>query len=480
MSKVHKALAYSVFSKYINRVVNLASVVIIARLLTPDELGLFAIASAIALIASELKSFGVGGYLIREEEIDVDKVKRALGLSVLISWGAGFALVAASWSIESFYDKDDIALLIQILSLSFFLSPHIGVAKSLMARDFHFKHRFIAETSSQIAQFGAAVLFILLGYSYYSLAYSTATGFIVELIAVVILKPKLFVFTPKFQGLKSIAKFGVFVTFSNLFNKIAANVPDLIIGKLGTTSEVAYFSRGIGFLSFLKMTINSGVRPVVTPYLADKKREGGNVEEAYLNAIKMLSAILIPVLLVSGYASEPVIVLFFGDQWLQSAPLVSILCIWAALREMHTISPSLFITTGHERQLFYRDLGYLLFIIAVVYFTYEYGLEGIAWGMVFTGFVDFLVICTMLQVLVNISLKKQFLAFLPNLILAGICVFWAFLVDQWIDFKETSVFLSMPILGVTTGIVWLATLILMKHPLASELQYMARKLLKRS
>ncbi|OZG73431.1 hypothetical protein BTA51_10420 [Hahella sp. CCB-MM4] len=477
MSKVYKAIAYSAFSKYINHAINLASIVLIARLLTPDELGVFAIASAISLIAAELKSFGVGGYLIREETLDADKVKRALGLSVLISWTTGTVLVLSSWSIEGFYNKEDIAFLVQVLSIGFFLSPHVGIAKSLMAREFHFKQRFIIETTSQFAQFASAIAFIMLGYSYFSLAYSNAVGFIVEFLAVIFFRPKHFGLGMTFSGIRSIAKFGIFVTFSNLFRKISISVPDLIIGKLGTNSEVAYFSRGLGFLSFLTMFINSGIQPVVAPYLADKKRMGQSLAEPYLNASKLLGGILIPVLAVAGYASGPVIELFFGSQWEQSADLVSILSYWAIFRFIHVLSPSLLVTTGHEKVMFQKDLVMLVITAIVVYFQYQKGLAGVAWGMVFVSFIDFLVVSAVLHRLLDIKVTDQLTRYAGNFIVAAVCVGWAYVLDLLMDFETTAVIITVSVLGVTTGVVWLTSLILIKHPLASEIQEMLGRIL---
>ncbi len=478
MSTLHKALAYSVFSKYINRAINLASIVFIARMLTPNEMGVFAIASAIVLLASELKSFGASGFLIREKNLDVPMVKKALGISVIISWSTGLILVLGSWQIATFYQQPDITLLLQFLAISFLLSPHIGVAKALMARDFLFQRIFIAETSSQIAQTLAVIYFIWSGHSYFSLAYSTAIGYLVELIVVLKFKPTLFVSLPLFTGLKSMMKFGLYVSFGNLCRKMTVTLPDLIIGRRGTSAEVAYFSRGTGFLSFLTMTINSGIRPVVAPFLAKKQREGHDLEQPYLNASLLLGGLVVPVLAVAGYASDPVIDLFFGDQWSTSASLVSILCFWSIIRFFHTLNPALFITAGFEKILFYKELFVFSITGIVIYVLYSDNLHIMAYGMVGTAAIDFVLISFMLQRKFNIALLKQIANLLPNIFLACICVIWAYLLDQFIPFKSSPSWLVIAILAPTTGVVWFASILLTKHQLSNELQTILRKLRK--
>lgn len=67
MNKVRQALIYASISKYVTKILALISIVIVARILTPTELGVYAIAGALVLIAGELKTFGAGGYLIRQK-----------------------------------------------------------------------------------------------------------------------------------------------------------------------------------------------------------------------------------------------------------------------------------------------------------------------------------------------------------------------------------------------------------------------------
>ena len=75
-----------------------------ARLLTPDELGVYAIAGAVVLIASELKLMGTTSYLIREKELTEAKVRSGVGLSIIFSWGLGFSLAASSNYLSLFFD----------------------------------------------------------------------------------------------------------------------------------------------------------------------------------------------------------------------------------------------------------------------------------------------------------------------------------------------------------------------------------------
>src|SRR5690606_12248372 len=114
------------------------STMIVARLLTPAEIGTFAIASAIVLIASEFRLLGAGMYLVREQDIPPEKIRSALGLTFLISWGLGLAIfISAPWAAE-FYELPDVANIFRILSVSFLLAPYISIPTALLQRNYKF------------------------------------------------------------------------------------------------------------------------------------------------------------------------------------------------------------------------------------------------------------------------------------------------------------------------------------------------------
>jgi len=477
MSSVRKSLYYSVFSKYISRFIGLASVIFIARMLTPDELGIFAIASSLVLIASELKSFGADGYLIREPSIDKELVSKALGVSSIISWTVGSIVLISSWSIEMFYDKPDIAPLIQILSLSFFLSPHIGIGKSLMARNFQFERLLIVDSLSQVCQLLCVVILVYLDFGYFSVGIATVLGYIVELSLVLFFKSELFCFKPTFSGTNFIAKFGFYVTLSNLLRKLGFTLPELMIGKIGSASEVAYFSRATGFINFVSMTINSGIRPVIAPFLADKKRQGKELSEPFLQASRFMSGLMSPVLSVAAYSSETIVVVMFGDQWLRSAPLVSILCIAAIIRSSISMSVQTLITAGLEKPLFILELLLFILTAVLVFLCYPFGLEAIAWAFVVIALARFLMFSVLLTRFFNLKIISIIANQFINIAISTCCVSTLWLYEFF--FPHTKLLEQFFTIVIISGISWVTFVYVFRHPLASEISKVVKFLISK-
>src|SRR5690554_1839533 len=322
-SSIRRAVLFSSVTRYSMRFMGLFSTMIIARLLTPEEIGTFAIASAIVMVMGEFRLLGAGSWLVREAELSSSKIRRALGLTMLMSWGMGFGILAISHFVAAFYEIADISTIFKILALSFFLAPFISIPSALLSRDFDFRALFFIRLLSILAGLAVTVILIFRGYSYFSLAWGYTANVIVELLSILLFSRKRCFWRPLFYGLGPVAAFGVYSSIANLLKRAVITAPDMIIGKMGTPFQVGIFSRGLGFVDFASQTLIAGVGPVVLPYLSETKRSEGNLKEAYLRACVLMGAMVWPVLGVVSVASLPTILFFFGAQWVEAAPIAT-------------------------------------------------------------------------------------------------------------------------------------------------------------
>lgn len=469
MASIRSALVYSTLAGYGQRLLNLISVVLVSRLLSPEEIGIYAMAASIALIASEFKSVGAGVYLVRQQKLDAKIVRSACGLMSLICWSAGAILFCSAPSVALFYDVPDVKGLIWLSCISFLVAPTMSVIHALLARDYQFKKIFFIVLVSRSTNVALSVAFILQGYSYFGLGMAAALAALAEFTMSWLLKPDGLNLKPAFNGLKPIATFGLFVTLSNFCRKFTLVLPDILIGKRGTAVDVAIFSRGVGFLDFLFNSLQQGVAGVALPYLSEQKRQGHSLQVAYLYGIELLGVVVWPVLVVAGVAARPAILAFFGDQWEAAAALVSPLCMWMVLRSLHAFAPQLLITVGKERLLFYKE--FLIFALSAicVWVFYPQGLSKIAEMLVCVGLIDYLVITLLLKLVLNFSALDFLRALSKNVFIMVVCGLVAMSVDRWVEFDLVEPLTALAVLAPVMILVWCGLLVVCRHPLLSEL-----------
>ncbi|SFR58731.1 Membrane protein involved in the export of O-antigen and teichoic acid [Marinobacter daqiaonensis] len=471
MSQVRRAVIFSSITRYSVMLIGLVSMMAVARLLTPDEIGTFAIASGIVMLISEFRILGAGAYLVREVELTAEKVRAGLGLTILISWGLGFAILIVAPLAADFYELPPVATVFRILSLTFFLAPFISVPSALFSRDLKFNLLFRMQFFGAIVALVVTLSLIYAGLSFYSLAWGQVAGALSKcLIANLLLRPKAMAYLPSMTGVKAIASLGIFNSSAGILRKAVVVLPDMIIGKMGTTFEVGMFSRGMGFTQFVSETLMRGVSPVALPYLSGARREGGDVRFAYQRASVLLGGLVWPVLVVGSLASLPAIRLFFGDQWDAAAPLVAWLAIWAALRSVHWFSNDVLVAMHREKIMLIKDLVIFLLLVMGVIAAYPAGLERIAQVFMLVGFFEVFFITLVLRACIGLKPMAFASAWLPNLAIAAGCGVMTLVVRQLIDFELAPAWQPAVALTLVMPPLWLLLLYLLGHPLFKELR----------
>ena len=86
MSKTRRAVYLSAVARYSDMIVQFVSVMVIARLLTPEEIGIFSISLAVIALAQTLREFGLGAYVVQERELDRARIRSAFGVALVLAW----------------------------------------------------------------------------------------------------------------------------------------------------------------------------------------------------------------------------------------------------------------------------------------------------------------------------------------------------------------------------------------------------------
>lgn len=451
---IRQSAFFSIISQLILNAISLALVICTARLLTPEEVGIYAIASSLVFIAAELKSMGVGSYIVKEKHLTQTKFRLSLGLSMLVSWTLGVLVLIFASSIQAYYNVKDLDLILYILTINFFISPFLVNPNAMLRRNFEFDKVLIVRFFSQFLSFVATIGLILLDFSYFSLAIGCVLMTALEFIVMYILKQKYFTFTPQITGIKEIFKFGVLVSSTNMLHRMSLVIPDLIIGKVISPASAAIYSRGQGFTDFLSGTISMGIRPLILPYFSNVNNEGGDVTKSYLRASALMLSMLWPALIVAGVASYPIVLFMFGDQWLESVEIVTYLCWWMILRNSHILSLEFFISLKHENYLLIKVFVVFITIAACLYIGASDGLLHVARMMLLAGVIEFLITSLLLYLAIGLTITKYLKAVSGAIILSIICGSATYALSDFYSFTENSPIQVISYIAILNLLLW--------------------------
>ena len=445
------------------QLISFVTIAILARLLTPAEIGVFAVASSVAFLAIELRSLGVGQYLIREEVISHEKIRAATGLMMVVSWGLAMIIAIAAPFVADFYDEQALTIIFWIIAGIFILSPFSSVPNALLTRNMQFGELLIVKFFSSIVRSGSSIGFVLLGFSYYGLAMGTFAGAVVEFLLITYFRPVGVPWAPSFSKFKALLKFGLFTSSANTLQKFSYSIPDLVLGRLASMADVGLFSRGLGLVLFLNKLIVQAVGPVLLPHLSSIKRKGGSVADAYLHAIVLQAAFSWPLFAVVNLSAYPMIRAVFGAQWDFAIPIASILAIWAIFQSTHSLSSFALLSVEKEKLMFVKELIIFIARFVAILVAASYGLTVVAWAMVASGLVELVVNTWAIKKALHIEVRHQIISFVPSMIVTAAC--WGALkfLSYIFDFQVLNPWLSLVIIGVSMLLVWFAALYVTRH-----------------
>lgn len=466
MSKIKKAILDASATSFFLQFIALISSMLIARLLTPHEIGTYAISSAIAMILSEFKTLGAGIYLVKEKYVDKIKIRSALGLTLIMSWSLALILFLLGFYISHFYEIENAKFIVWIIAATFLISPYTSIPYSLLTRDLNFKVQRNVKLLSAFSNIVSTIIFIFFDLSYYSIALGYAVSIMTQffLLNFIYNHPSM-EYIPSLQNIRPIFSLGVVTSIGAFLRKSNSLLPDIVIGKLGTPIQVGVFSRGFGFVQFVSHTLRTGIGSVSLSFLSSIKREGGDLAKSYINATYLFNAISLPIFAVASILSLPAIRLLFGNQWDAAAPVASYLMFWAGIKSINFQFTDLVIVVGKSRLLLIRELINFGAMLLVCVFAFPYGLDTIALGFTIIALLECIILIITAKWILDFSVIHYFSCLMKNICIAILCSAPVLLFSKFHPIESFS-----PLLIATATIFYLPfsitiLIFIFKHPI---------------
>ena len=382
MKNVHRSLAYAAADSYLGVALQLVSTIVLARILTPAQIGVFAIASVFTSLASNFRNFGITEYLIQERDLTDETIRAAFAVNIAVSWAMGLLLVALAPLLGKFYKTPAIEEVMYVQAASFALIPFGAITLAYFRRELLMRPVFIAGALANLTAFGVAISLALLDFGYMSLAWSGIAGVCVNVFVSMCFRPKNLPRWPALKGTKAAFQFGKHVSGIYVFGQLGNGAPEMIIGRTEGVVPVAYFSRANGLTELFNKLVLNAIWPIVLPIFAKRQREAGGLHDAYLAGVSYLTVVSWPIIFFMGIMAYPAVRIFYGPQWTESVYLAQILCIAVSLSIVYHLTTESLIARGEVENSNYLQMkvqgSRVVGLLAVI----PFGLQGACWGLV--------------------------------------------------------------------------------------------------
>lgn len=347
-----KSLFWSYLSHYGSMVIQLGSSIILARLLIPEEIGIFSVALSFIALGNMIRGFGTGEYLIQEKELTTEKIQSSFTLAIIVAWVLSIIIYLISEPLALFYNEKGIAQILPIIAINFLFVPFGSITIALLRREMRFDKLIKINLSSAFMNASTSILLAMNGYSFMSLAWGAVAGTLTSVVVSQLYRPEGLSFIPALSKVREIIVYGSYNTLTNFTSSISTSAPDLIMGKMLDMHFVGIFSRGNGLLQMVSNLVVGGIRPILLPYFSQQHRENPHeLAPAYLKMVDATLSIMWPILVFLALYSHEIIMFLFGDKWLEAVPVVQILTIGTSIWISGSLSQDIFKATNNIKTL---------------------------------------------------------------------------------------------------------------------------------
>jgi O-antigen/teichoic acid export membrane protein len=471
---VRSAAVWAMAGQYVGFAIQFASSVIISRLfLSPHEVGLFSIALAAALLVAILQDFGLSRYISGLREIDEREVRRCSSVVLLFSLLVVAVIAALAWPLAHLYRLPELAPLLLIIASSYLFLPLAVVPMALLARDMRFNGHFAINVGGAAVQAGVAVTLAALGYSAYALAWATVGAGLARGLIAQGLRPAL-PWPPLFDKLGEVIGFGTRSSVLYITGALGTRTPDLILGKLVTLTSVGLYSRAASLSDQFRTLISGAIGSVFFPVFARIRDRGEDLGPPYLRVCAGYSAVVWPGMAGLALASEPIVRLLYGENWMAVAPLLTMISLAEILLVALPLVSDIPIVLGRmNRLLVYNVADTVLSLILLALGAWWGGVEGAAasrlvyavgWLAIYASFMHHLVKFDVRE-LFSIYARSTLATLAAVAPLALVYALWA---------GPASIgFSALLIATALGGLCWFAALAVLRHPALDEILGMA-------
>ena len=344
--RVTRGLTWTVVHTWGGQVLSLLVFVILARLLTPDEFGLVALAMVFVALAQLIVDQGLGDALIQRIEIGPDHVDSAFWVAVVTGAVLTLVGVLVAIPISIALREPELIPILQVLSVTFLLSAFSSIPIALLTRALEFRLLAIRTLLAIVGGGVVGVTLALTGFGAWALVGQQVAAAVLSaamLWAVTPWRPRLHASR---RAVGELFPFGVRVMGSDILGFVSRNADNLLVGIFLGTVPLGIYSVGYRILDTSQRLLINVARKVTFPALSRLQHDADRLERAYVRILRQASVVILPGYVGLALVAPELTVTLFGTRWAESGPVAAVLFLSGPVLALQAFSGSLLYALG--------------------------------------------------------------------------------------------------------------------------------------
>lgn len=345
-TKAVRGIAWVGGGQLLRQGLGFVTMAILARVLTPDDFGLFGMTYMAAEAGQILTNFGFGSAIVQRQASSQRLLSACFWANVTIGLAMAVALVASGPLLVLYFGRAEIQPLLWPLALNLVLSAAVVVPQALITQRMDFRSMIVAQTIGSLVAAPVAIGSAMLGWGYWSLALQPLAGTLVTgglMAHAAQWRPSL---SWQRQDLDGMLGFSSKLLVSNLVGFFGRNMPGIVLGRQLGAAQLALYGTASHLTGSVIYQVSAVVVRVLFPTLSALQGDPARLRSAWLRATSGIAALVLPLML--GVAALPgdVVHVLLGPQWAGAAVPLAFLSISMAFQAVLTTSSTVLLSLG--------------------------------------------------------------------------------------------------------------------------------------
>ena len=457
-NNVVKNFLWRFFERCGAQFVTLIVSIVLARILTPSDFGTVSLIMVFTTILQVFVDSGLGTALIQKKDADDLDFSSVFYFNFAICLILYIGMFIASPFIAKFYKDISLTPIIRVISLTIVMSGVKGIQQSYVSRNMLFKKFFFATLGGTLFSAVLGIGMAYAGFGVWSIVAQQLSNTAIDTLILWITvdwRPKRMF---SWQRLKSLLSYGWKLLISSLLDTIYNNLRNLIIGKIYTSSDLAYYNQGDKFPKVIVMNINASIDSVLLPSMSGEQENKERVKSMTRRAIKTSTYIMAPLMMGLLFCAEPIVRLLLTDKWLPCVPYLRIFCFTYMFWPIHTANLNAIKAMGRSDLFLKLEIIKKVVGLILLFITMRISVMAMAYSLIFSGILSQIINSWPNWKLLNYNYLEQLRDILPSICISvfmGVCVYF-------IGFLSLPTLLQLIIQVIVGAIIYIVASIVLK------------------
>lgn len=392
--------------------------IVLARILAPEDYGQIALITVFTTIMQVFVDSGLGTALIQKKDADDLDFSSVFYFNFAVCLILYAVMFVGAPFIAGFYNDMSLTSIIRVISLTIVISGVKGIQQSYVSRNMLFKRFFYATLGGTIFSAFLGIALAYAGFGVWAIVAQQLSNTTIDTLILwltVKWRPKKMF---SWERLKELLSYGWKLLVSALLDTVYNNIRSLIIGKMYSSADLAYYDQGKKFPNVIVTNINTSIDSVLLPTMSNAQDDRAHVKSMTRRSIKTSTYIMAPMMMGLTFCADPIVRLVLTDKWLPCVPFLRIFCITYMFYPIHTANLNAIKAMGRSDYFLKLEIAKKIVGMILLVSTMWFGVMAMAYSLLISTLASMIINSWPNKELLGYSFKEQMLDIFPGILLA--------------------------------------------------------------